>query len=204
MKNMSGKDHRREQVRVVEDVVDRAPGDAQGDRRKLAAHVLATVVSERPARRAERGDRTADRDREGERQRLSVPARDDQAAHALDQVRDRVRVASRAEPVDLDEVPRQVDDEMVRKTKKSGKTPWTASPEPVRSASTRRCRRSRRDDRRAASSTREPAGPAREAGRRRRARQRRRRSPGRGRRRRAGRAARRRARSPAWASARGG
>ena len=51
--------------------------------------------------------RIADRDAEGERQRLAVPAGDEQAAEALDQVADRVDRRDGLEPVVLDQVARQ-------------------------------------------------------------------------------------------------
>src|SRR5688500_1276778 len=62
--------------------------------------------------RERRGGRRDDPDRDGEaeaeQQRVSAPARDDQAADALEQVRDGIRGRDVAEPVDVDQVPRRV------------------------------------------------------------------------------------------------
>ena len=61
----------------------------------------------RPSRPPERDGEEGDRDAEAERQRLAVPAGDEQAAHALDQVADRVDRGRGLEPVLLDQVARQ-------------------------------------------------------------------------------------------------
>src|SRR4029450_12336505 len=64
--------------------------------------------AERPARSRRRGQGDRRGDPEPERQRLGVPARDDQAADAFEQVRDRVGGREVAEPGRLDQVPRDV------------------------------------------------------------------------------------------------
>src|SRR3954468_10079363 len=61
-----------------------------------------------PRRERERDDRDRARDPEAERESLRVPAGDDQAAHALEQVGDRVRGGEVAEPGLLDQVARNV------------------------------------------------------------------------------------------------
>ena len=95
-----------------------APASSAGRRR---ASVIAT--------RRDRG-----REPEPERQRLAVPARDDQRADALDQVGDRVVGRDRAEPVLLDQRCRgRLIELRNSSTNSSGKKPWTASPEPERS-----------------------------------------------------------------------
>src|SRR5215212_494196 len=61
-----------------------------------------------PARCGHRDEGDRRGDSEAERQRLGVPARDDQAADALEQVRDRIGRGDVAEPLRLDQVPRDV------------------------------------------------------------------------------------------------
>ena len=70
---------------------------------------------------------------EPERQRLAVPAEDDQRAHSLEQVGDRVDGRDRAEPVRSISSRGSALEDRNTSTKNSGNTPWTASPEPVRS-----------------------------------------------------------------------
>src|SRR4029453_17236362 len=64
--------------------------------------------AECPARGRHRDQRNRRGDPEPERKRLGVPARDDQAADALEQVRDRIGSGEVAEPIRLDQVPRDV------------------------------------------------------------------------------------------------
>src|SRR5918995_687398 len=65
-------------------------------------------ILERQRRDEDSDDPDRDREAEAERERSSVPAGDDQAPDALDQVRDRVHTRDEAEPVDIDQVPRRV------------------------------------------------------------------------------------------------
>ena len=105
-------DRRDEDVRRRERVVRRPPGDAERDRAirvpRSSAHVRAILT--RSACDATNVETTisASATDEPERERLEVPAGDDEAAHGLDEVRDRVGRRDRAEPVDLHEVPRRV------------------------------------------------------------------------------------------------
>ena len=100
VKKKSGKSERRdEERRVREDVVQRPPRDAAA----RPASVLTSAPScsrSAQADERERDDRDRAGDAEAERERLAVPAGDDQAAHALEQVRDRVRGRDVAEPGD--------------------------------------------------------------------------------------------------------
>ena len=73
--------------------------------------------------------------REAERQRLAVPAGDQQAAHALDQIGDRVpRRDRRGTSRSGSGCGAGCIEDRKSRTKNSGNRPWTASPEPVRSA----------------------------------------------------------------------
>ena len=65
---------------------------------------------------------------------LSVPAGDDEAAHGLDEVRDRIDVAiARNQSTSMRFRGAFIDD-MKRKMKSTGKSAWIDSPEPVRRA----------------------------------------------------------------------
>src|SRR3954469_6774888 len=77
--------------------------------------------AQRPGRERECDDRDRTGDPEAERQRLGVPARDDQAPDALEQVRDRVRGREVAEPGLLDQVPRDVHRRDEEKDEERGK-----------------------------------------------------------------------------------
>ena len=102
-------DARQEERRVRERVVDPAPGDGERDRAGACegAHVRSSLVRRARALSARNTTMTARRDREGRPQRARVPARDHEAADALDHVRDRVVRRDRAKPVLLDEVARE-------------------------------------------------------------------------------------------------
>ena len=85
--------------------VRQATPDATGQ----MPHVRVSLDGER-GRRQQPARRTVitKREPEAERERLRVPARDDQAPHRLDQVRDRVDRRERLEPLDLHQVARGV------------------------------------------------------------------------------------------------
>ena len=99
---------RHEQRRRREHVVHDAPGNRERNRPEVSGHVLVNLLRMAQTEAVIESTAISNATSEAERERLRVPALDDQAPDGLDQVRDGVERRHDPEPVGLDQFPRQV------------------------------------------------------------------------------------------------